>query len=232
MKKMRIKTVEACLIVSLAIMLVLMSTTPVAMAIPGQLRLFTIDGSYVYSSEDAWLHESYVTEEESFDLDITNHNGADIYHLYLLVAVDRDPAGGVTITVSGNTVSPYDGIITDNNNALVTETNPDYEYPGHGVFKYGSNVHFEVVDITIPDDGKLVADETISVPVEITLLTTEWVKVHFDAVGANKDNKAIAFVPPSEDVTYQVPEFTTIAIPVASILGLLFLFNHRKHKKS
>jgi hypothetical protein len=29
-----------------------------------------------------------------------------------------------------------------------------------------------------------------------------------------------------------VPEFSTIAIPVASILGLLFFFNHRKHKKS
>ena len=29
-----------------------------------------------------------------------------------------------------------------------------------------------------------------------------------------------------------VPEFTTIAIPVAAILGLLFFFNHRKRKKS
>ena len=29
----------------------------------------------------------------------------------------------------------------------------------------------------------------------------------------------------------EIPEFATIAIPVASILGLLFFFNHRKHKK-
>ena len=28
-----------------------------------------------------------------------------------------------------------------------------------------------------------------------------------------------------------VPEFTTIAIPVAAIFGLLFFFNHRKHRK-
>ena len=28
-----------------------------------------------------------------------------------------------------------------------------------------------------------------------------------------------------------IPEFATIAIPVASILGLLFFFNHRKHKE-
>ena len=31
---------------------------------------------------------------------------------------------------------------------------------------------------------------------------------------------------------YQIPEFTTIAIPVASILGLLFFFNHRKRRKN
>ncbi|MCK4736511.1 MAG: PEF-CTERM sorting domain-containing protein [Methanophagales archaeon] len=30
---------------------------------------------------------------------------------------------------------------------------------------------------------------------------------------------------------YEIPEFSTIAIPVAGILGLLFFFNHRKRKK-
>jgi hypothetical protein len=34
---------------------------------------------------------------------------------------------------------------------------------------------------------------------------------------------------PSHEVP--IPEFTTIAIPVATILGLLFFFNHRKHRK-
>jgi len=29
---------------------------------------------------------------------------------------------------------------------------------------------------------------------------------------------------------HQIPEFTTIAIPVAMILGLLFFFNHRKKR--
>ena len=29
----------------------------------------------------------------------------------------------------------------------------------------------------------------------------------------------------------QIPEFSTIAIPIISILGLLFFFNRRKHKK-
>jgi hypothetical protein len=33
--------------------------------------------------------------------------------------------------------------------------------------------------------------------------------------------------PPTEPI----PEFTTIAIPVAAILGLVFLFRRRRHKK-
>ena len=32
-------------------------------------------------------------------------------------------------------------------------------------------------------------------------------------------------------VDIPIPEFATIAIPAAGILGLLFFFNHRKHKK-
>jgi len=33
------------------------------------------------------------------------------------------------------------------------------------------------------------------------------------------------------DYQYQIPEFKSIAIPAAAILGLLFIFNHRKHRK-
>ncbi len=66
-------------------------------------------------------------------------------------------------------------------------------------------------------------------PIEI--LPTTPTKVHFDAVGADRDNKAIARNPGSHDVTYNVPEFSTIAIPVAAIFGLLFFFNRRKRGK-
>ena len=108
MGKMRIKTVETCLIAFLAIMLVLMSTTPVAMAIPGQLRLEVIPSTYVGDSEDGWLNESYVTTNTSFDLNITYNNSVwgDIHYLYLLVAVDRNPAGNVTVNVTNKPVYP------------------------------------------------------------------------------------------------------------------------------
>ena len=34
-----------------------------------------------------------------------------------------------------------------------------------------------------------------------------------------------------EEVSRYIPEFSTIAIPVASILGLLFFFNYRKRRR-
>jgi hypothetical protein len=222
----------ACRIAFFAAILMLMLVIPVAMAVSGKLWLEPIPpGTYVGDSEDDWLKESYVTTDTQFDLEITYHNGQeDISHLYLLVAVDRNPAGNVIVTVDGNTVGDYDGVITSNNNALITETDPDYQYPGHGIYKYGSSTHFEVVVIQIPGDGILKKGETITVHVEIEPIASA-VKVHFDAVGADSAMEAIAFVPPSHDVTYQVPEFSTIAVPIVSILGLLFFFNYRKRRK-
>ncbi len=222
--------------------LVLISITPFVMAIPGQLRLSTLDGTYVDSSEDAWIHESYVTDNTSFDLNITNHNGAGVHNLYLLVAVDRDPEDRVTVKIDNKEVyPPYGdyGTILNNGKAEVpqaTVNGDPYEYPGGGIYNSGSvDTYFKVVEIEINKrdddyDNILEGGKTISVPVEITLLTAEMVKVHFDAVGADTTGEAITFVPHSHDVTYDVPEFSTIAIPVAAILGLLFFFNHRKKR--
>ena len=211
-------------------LLVIMSAST-AVAVPGKLWLEPAPaGTYVGPSEDAWLEDSWVTTDTSFDLQIYNHNAANISKLYLLVAVDRVPAGNVTVNVSGITVSPYDGDITSSNKVRVVETNPDYEYPGHGVYA-DSDTHFEVVNITIPGDvgPTLDAGEHISVPIEITHLVSA-VKVHFDAVGADADHAAISFVPNSHDVTYAIPEFATIAIPIVALLGLV-AFYRRKQKK-
>ena len=231
--KMRKEIKGACLIAFFAAILMLMSVIPVAMAATsGKLWLEPVSsGTYIDDSEDAWFIESYVTTDTKFDLTIFYHHGADIHYLYLLVAVDTNPEGNVNVYVDGEIVdNPYDGVITNNNNALIIETEPDYQYPGHGIYKYGSSTHFKVVRIDIPGDGILKKEETVTVHVEIEPITS-LVKVHFDAVGADSDYRAIAFVPPSHDVTHQVPEFSTIAIPIASILGLLFFFNYRKRRK-
>ncbi|NQE44471.1 hypothetical protein C5S31_00430 [ANME-1 cluster archaeon GoMg2] len=215
-------------------MLMLMSITPVAVAISG-LWLDTIPPSpYVGPSGDAWLLESTVTADTSFDLTLYNHNGGDIYYMYLLVAVNKVPAGNVTVKVNNTEVNPYDGVITSNK-ALVSETADKYEFAPHGIYNY-YDVHFNVTTIPIESnpgdtdgDGIFEEGETLSVPIEI--LPTTPTKVHFDAVGADSDNKAIARNPGSHDVTYNVPEFSTIAIPVAAIFGLLFFFNRRKRRK-
>ncbi len=224
---------KARLIVFLAVMLVLVSITPVAVAIAG-LWLDTIPPSpYVGPSGDAWLTDSNVTADKSFDLTLYNHNGGNISYLYLLVAVNKVPAGNVTVKVNNTEVNPYDGVITSKR-ALVSETADDYEFAPHGIYNY-YDVHFNVTTIPIEgnpgdtnDDGIFGEGETLSVPIEI--LPTTPTKVHFDVVGADSDNYAIACNPGSHDVTYNVPEFATIAIPVAMILGLLFFFNHRKKR--
>ncbi len=223
------KSIYRKIIMMMVVLLLVGMSAPTAMAVSGKIWLEPVPAcTFVGPSEDAWLEDSWVTTDTSFDLQIHNHNSADIYRLYLLVAVDRVPAGNVTVSVNGSVVSTYDGVITTNNNALLSETYPEYEYPGHGVYNYGGDTHFEVVELAIPG-GILGKGENMSVPIEITPLVSA-VRVHFDAVGADISNEVIAFVPPSHDVTYQIPEFTTIAIPIVALLGL-FTFYRRKQKK-
>ena len=50
-------------------------------------------------------------------------------------------------------------------------------------------------------------------------------------VGNSGKSRYLLLASAEEPIT-TVPEFSTIAIPVAAILGLLFFFNHRKRKKS
>ena len=59
-------------------------------------------------------------------------------------------------------------------------------------------------------------------------------KIHYDAhnMDTDVDGSLQSSTPNSHDsASYNVPEFSTIAIPIASILGLLFFFNHRKRRK-
>ena len=70
---------------------------------------------------------------------------------------------------------------------------------------------------------------TYDIKVEIKAATGsegESYTLYYEDIQSGIWDKASASVP-----TTAIPEFATIAIPVASILGLLFFFNHRKHKK-
>ena len=78
------------------------------------------------------------------------------------------------------------------------------------------------------------ADCYIEVPFTINFKTTPEVGFVLYAYADNfLDGQEWAHTAYSHDAGfYQIPEFTTIAIPVASILGLLFFFNHRKRRKA
>ena len=70
---------------------------------------------------------------------------------------------------------------------------------------------------------------TYDIKVEIMAATGsegESYTLYYEDIQSGKWDKASASVP-----TSAIPEFATIAIPVASILGLVLFFNHRKHKK-
>ena len=51
-------------------------------------------------------------------------------------------------------------------------------------------------------------------------------------IKAGQDDPACDVVTGPVNCNVPIPEFTTIAIPVAAILGLMFFFNYRKRKKS
>ena len=78
------------------------------------------------------------------------------------------------------------------------------------------------------------ADYYVRVPFTINFITTPEVGFTLYVYAKNdltgKEHAKTAY---SHDDGYtHVPEFSTIAIPVAAILGLLFFFNHRKRRKT
>jgi hypothetical protein len=76
-----------------------------------------------------------------------------------------------------------------------------------------------------PSAGTTEYDITVMIKAEAGTQGDDYT-LYFEDIQSGKWDKASASVPLTA-----VPEFTTIAIPVASILGLLFYFNHRKRRK-
>jgi len=114
---------------------------------------------------------------------------------------------------------------------------------------------------TVTDEGSLVPSATVKVYADagLTVLLAEgstdgdgYYEISFeaasiseppyvyakknDATGSDQSEFVQSFKYVSQVTIYKgnvelIPEFATIAIPVAAILGLLFFFNHRKRKK-
>jgi len=86
-------------------------------------------------------------------------------------------------------------------------------------------------------DYPVVCETSIGIDVKIILKgeydTSPWVNYQIKAAGSiYPESPGSVFGPVAGGACADpIPEFSTIAIPIASILGLLFFFNHRKRRK-
>ncbi|NOR47624.1 MAG: PEF-CTERM sorting domain-containing protein [Methanosarcinaceae archaeon] len=202
-------------LVVVALVCVLSIFVPLAGA--SQLTLVPEGSILVNDSTDDWLNESYVTTDSEFILEITNKNHpAD--ELHLLVASNIVDDGNFTIYIDGFEIDIPNQILG------LTHYNPEYNsIGGNGVYPtYHQDVNLNT---------NISADETVDVPVKIVLNATRTAnpKVHFDAAGLNDAGVLVIKSANSHDATYYaIPEFSTIALPMLSILGLMFIMSRKR----
>lgn len=213
-----------------------------ATGVQNHLWLEAIGGTYIGVDPDPWLTESSTTSASNFDLRITYHdpssnndNDESVGILYLLVATNRPLTGGESIMVEGTELTGWT-LLTDQQTQPTVTSDPEYKVSPHGVFQEGKGVYYKIIEVL--DGDILIPGGNITLPVSINTLSP--IKVHFDAVGANEENVPIVTNPFSHDCTAtppgndlppneEIPEFPTIAIPAAMILGLVFLMQRKRN---
>ncbi|MDF1531079.1 MAG: PEF-CTERM sorting domain-containing protein [ANME-2 cluster archaeon] len=196
-------------------------------AVTGQLWLEPIGSTYNPDHTDNWGDESWIITDNSFNLTITNHNQKKcISIIYLLIAVNADPndqMNSIGLTVNGISVNNW---IPANGTKPEIPTADYFLYPTHGIYQTGAWYSITRIDL----GTNLCSNESIEIPI-VTSGGNGSIKFHGDGVGADDDNKAIVFVPPSHDFNNEIPEFPTIALPIAAIVGIMFILQSRKGKE-
>jgi len=154
---------------------------------------------------------------------------------------------------SNNAFKSWGSCVFTIESAYRSGTQNDIFQPGESVYATGSGYaasttyNLYIVDDTTWTDGMLIpariADTETSVTTDAsgnipagTLIWSVCVEGKYDIVvdvnGDGDYDAGIDALDTNVDVSFkEIPEFSTIAIPVASILGLLFFFNHRKRRK-
>jgi len=198
-------------LVVIALICILATFVPLTGA--SQLTLVPIGSTFINDSSDDWLNESFVTTDTEFILEIINKDNKDAVELHLLVASNVIDDGNFTIFINEIEIDisnqirkiPYDAI---GNNGV---------YP----------TYYQDVNLTTGIN----AGETVDISVKIELNSTKTAspKVHFDAVGLDDSGKVVIKNANSHDATYyEIPEFPTIALPMLSILGLMFVLSRKR----
>ncbi len=212
---------KALVVVALAC--ILLSSANVALAgNPSQLRILIPATGYTEENPDDWTSESYVTSQTEFTLSIyCRDTGSvkDSSELHLLIASNIVDDGNFTVFVNGTQIN-----IPNNIMGLAADDNSfgiDYSaLGGGGIYP----TYFQDVNL----DMTINRDETVDVPIRIELISGDTnPKIHFDAVGIT-GGEVVLINPKSGDATYNVPEFPTIALPMLSILGLMFVLSRKR----
>jgi hypothetical protein len=210
-----------------------------------QMWLTDDRGTYIGSSTDPWLDESILISESPFTLDLTNHLPHDaIDGTYLIITASRNPkgAGGIKVTIGPSHYSDYPGNII--NQHLIADSewhqvsgNNGVTYLGYNTAPHGiltNGMWYTIQQIDPAGNNKFLKPaQANSLYVDIAVTSPNPSdRIHIDSEGTHLGSGEIGFTgnPYSHDVTWQVPEFPTVALPIATVIGLIFLFQHRKNK--
>jgi hypothetical protein len=195
---------------------------------------------------------------DDYELFVSTY-GAQVGDLEYIDAADCDGDGRITINdylVCYECYKEWGGeLLATVESAYISGTQKDIFQPGESVYAIGSGYtpdtlyDLYIVDDTTWTDGMAipvrVASTEISVTTDaygniaaVTLVWASSVIGKYDiVVDVGKDGYYNASIDALDDMDVSdagfeaIPEFSTIAIPVASILGLLFFFNYRKRRR-
>ena len=161
--------------------------------------------------------QGYTTTETDFTLYIANEAkfGADT--LRLIISLPGRTNGdypGDYVTIDGVDHSNWDW----GTPSTTKENGKPYDMPPSDCFP----TYYMTYDIA----AGIPSEESIDVPIVISGTPP----VRFDAWGLNDEGRIILKNPFSHNLTH-VPEFSTIALPIAAIIGIMFLLQSRRRKE-
>jgi len=122
--------------------------------------------------------------------------------------------GSVPVTAAWHIQKKINGVWNDNDEVNAKTGSEDYASSGNQGFAANEEIVYLVKDVGGEDSQP-----------------TNMYRIQFWNVEDSPENADEGEFVVTGKGEINVPEFTTIAMPVAAIFGLVLFFNHRKHKK-
>ncbi|MEA3487918.1 MAG: DUF2341 domain-containing protein [Euryarchaeota archaeon] len=210
--------------------------------VPGSASLNVTDAITL----EAWIHPIAYNDYDRIIAKPWNNNEAP-WNVYALHFDDADPAHVVMSIAVGTT---YYGIPADVTIPLNKWTHVAGTYDGGNVTVYvngvecgsnpnpSGNIATNAMDLYIGYNELCSSSQSFNGTIDEAriynrALNLDEIKCHYERRKyASSEPEATIGSEEEEPSQQPIPEFSSIAIPVASILGLLFLFNYRKQRRN